>query len=82
MDEIFLENCPFCGGEAFICGEEVTDFVRGEWAPESRKEFWVQTHCWPTCIYGNTHARAFGVIGGIKYRTPEAAVEAWNRRSK
>ena len=75
-----LKPCPFCGGEAYICGEEITDYCKGVWAPASRKEYWVQTHCWPTCLWGNTRSHAFGIIGGIRDTSEEAAAEAWNRR--
>ena len=34
-----LKPCPFCGGEAYICGEEITDYCKGVWAPASRKEY-------------------------------------------
>ena len=76
-----LEPCPFCGGKANLYGGKILDYINGEWAEKTHSEFWVQTSCWSWCIFGNLRARAYGVLGGICYRTPEAAVRAWNRRA-
>lgn len=76
-----LLNCPFCGGEAYICGDRYRQYFDGEWYEEEGERYWVQTRCKINCIYGNTQAKAFGVVGGIEYTTPEAAAEAWNRRA-
>lgn len=79
MDKPKLKPCPFCGGEAVLYGQEIRDYVNGEWAKLSRKEYWVKTHCDIICVYGMTAGKAFGIYNGIHYRTPEAAAEAWNR---
>ena len=79
---IKLKPCPFCGGKASIYGGEIRDYVNGEWAEETHPEFWVQTNCLPSCVFGNIRAHAYGVLGGICYSTPEAAAREWNRRSK
>ena len=80
MAELQLKSCPFCGGEAYVCGEEVRDYVKGNWAKERRKEYWISAHHAMTCLFGNTQARAFGIVGGIRYTSEEAAAKAWNRR--
>lgn len=77
-----LKPCPFCGGEAYICGAEVTDYYMGTWAPKSRKEYWVQTHCSPTCLWGMVRSRAFGTIGGVRYGSEMNAARVWNRRAE
>lgn len=76
-----LKPCPFCGGKANLYGCEKRDYVNGKWATDTHKEFWVQPQCLPSCDFGNIHARAYGVLGGITYSTPEAAAGAWNRRA-
>ena len=80
-NKIELKPCPFCGGNAYICGQEVRDYFNGDWAKQSRNAYWVRTRCKINCIYGNTSAKAFGIVGGIRYKTPEAAAEAWNTRT-
>lgn len=81
-NQIELKPCPFCGGKAVLYGQEIRDCVNGERAKLLRKEYWVKTHCDITCIYAMTAGRAFGIYDGIHYRTPEAAAEAWNRRTE
>lgn len=81
MAELQLKSCPFCGREAFICGEEVKDYVNGNWARASRKEYWVTSHHDLNCIFGMIQSRAFGIVGGIRYTSEEAAAKAWNRRA-
>lgn len=82
MANMLLKPCPFCGGMAYLYGEEIRDYVNGSWAEKSRKEYWVSPNCWPSCDLGNTHARAFGVFDGIRYTSPKAAAEAWNKRAE
>ena len=81
MNEVKLKPCPFCGGEAVLYGQEIRDFANVEWAKESRNEYWVRTQCKILCIYGITAGRAFKLCDGIHFRTPEAAIKAWNRRT-
>lgn len=76
-----LKPCPFCGKMPKMFGAEIRDFVDGEWAQATRREFWVKPFCNIACTLGKAHSRAYGVIGGIMYKTPEAAAEAWNRRA-
>ena len=77
-----LKPCPFCGEIPAMYGRKRRDYVNGEWAKEAGKEFWVKPRCVPSCILGNMHSRAYGVIGGMEYTSPEAAAKAWNRRSE
>lgn len=81
MTDIELKPCPFCGHIPVIYGVEIKDFVNGAWAATGRKEYWVQPRCEIPCLYGNTHAKAFGIVGGIHYTSIDAAVTAWNRRT-
>lgn len=76
-----LKPCPFCGKMPHLFGSRRRDYIDGEWAEGEAEEYWVEPFCAITCIFGNTHARAFGVIDGITFDTPEAAVKAWNRRA-
>ena len=78
---IELKPCPFCGGIPVMYGRERRDYVNGEWADATGKEFWVKPRCRMTCMLGNMHSHAYGVVGGIEYNTPEAAAAAWNRRA-
>lgn len=74
-----LKPCPFCGGMPNIYGQEIRDYVNGEWAKATRKEYWIQPFCYPSCHYGNIHASRYGVVGGQRYISPDAAVRAWNK---
>ena len=80
-NKIELKPCPFCGGKAVLYGQEIRDFVNGVWAKNSRKEYWVRAHCDITCIYAMTAGRSLQICDGIRFRTPEAAAEAWNCRA-
>lgn len=82
MNEIYLEPCPFCGQVPHMYGRRRRDYVDGEWAKAEAEEYWVKPFCMPWCYLGNVNARAFGVIGGMRYNTPEAAAKAWNRRTE
>lgn len=86
-----LKPCPFCGGIPIIYGRERRDYVdpvdedikketNDGWAKGTAKEFWVQPRCYPSCYYGNIHARLYGIVGGQCYISKEAAAKAWNRR--
>lgn len=74
--------CPFCGEVPDLYGWEVRDYVNGEWAEMTRKEYWVQTNCLPSCLMGNMQATAYGIVGGIRYVSEEAAIKAWNKRAR
>lgn len=80
MSEVKLKPCPFCGRIPNLYGQEIRDYVNGEWAEQLRKEYWVQTQCLPTCLMGNMQVNAFGVIGGIRHISEKAAIKAWNTR--
>ena len=80
MNKVKLKPCPLCGRIPNLYGQEVRDYVNGEWAEQSRKEYWVQTQCLLNCLIGNMRAKAFGIIGGIRYTSEKAAIEAWNTR--
>lgn len=89
---IKLKPCPFCGGTPKLYGRERRDYVEDEramlegyvdengWALKTAKEFWVQPFCRLGCLLGGTYSHAFGIVGGPKYITPEAAAKAWNKR--
>lgn len=80
MNEVKLKPCPFCGRIPNLYGQEVRDYVNGEWAELSRKEYWVQTQCRLGCLIGNMQAKAYGIIGGARYMNENAAIKAWNAR--
>lgn len=75
-----IKPCPFCGGEPNVYGQEIRDYVNGEWAKETRKEYWIQPFCHMTCMFAMLRSTAYGVIGGVRYTSPEAAIKAWNKR--
>ena len=76
--KIEIRPCKFCGFIPKLFGREIRDYVDGEWAEKTRKEYWIQPFCWVGCEYGNMHANKFGVIGGTRYISEEAAIKAWN----
>lgn len=80
MSEVKLKPCPFCGQIPNLYGQEVRDYANGEWAEQSRKEYWVQPRCLITCLIGDMRVKAFGVIGGVRYMSANAAIKAWNTR--
>ena len=80
MSKVKLKPCPFCGKIPNLYGQEVRDYVNGEWTEMSRKEYWVQTQCSITCLMGIARAKAYGVIGGTRYTSENAAIKAWNTR--
>lgn len=78
-----LKSCPFCGSMPKVFGEKVNaQYADGEWIETEITTYFVQPFCLPWCPYGNVHARAFGVVGGTRYTTSEAAIKAWNRRAE
>lgn len=75
-----VKPCPFCGETPKVFGRKRRDYVDGIWAEKEGEEYWVKPMCLPVCFLGNTHAHAFGIVDGMKYNTPEAAIKAWNNR--
>lgn len=94
MQRVNLKPCPFCGIVPRMFGQEVRDYIQPEteeeeneltdngWAKKSRKEFWIYPRCFIGCEYGSAHASAYPVTQGRKYKTPEAAAKAWNKRAE
>lgn len=81
MEKIKLLPCPFCGGEAKMCGREFTEFYDGEWSEKPKKEFWVLAFHAITCVMGSACSLAYGSVGGAAYVSEEAAANAWNTRA-
>lgn len=90
---ISLKPCPFCGQVPVLYGRERRDYVQpttkeiaemtdNGWAKGTAKEYWIQPRCAIGCLYGSTHATAYGIVGGVYYTTKEAAATAWNERWK
>lgn len=76
-----IKGCPFCGELPWVMGRKRIDYVDGVWAEAYGEEYWIQTKCRLGCLMGSMQSCAFGVIGGVNYKTPEAAVKAWNARA-
>ena len=80
MDEK-LKPCPFCGNPPKLYGKKIRE-IDGETMmvmPE-RTEWEVVPHCQISCVLGYAFAKAYGIHGVGGYKTPEAAIKAWNRR--
>lgn len=76
-----LKPCPFCGNLPKLFGKKIRE-IDGETMkvmPE-RTEWEVVPYCQITCVLGNAFAAAYGIHGAGGYKTPEAAIKAWNRR--
>lgn len=79
MGKIKLKPCPLCNQMPKVYGQEIRDYAEGEWAKKTRKEYWIQPSCHPSCIVGNTHANKYGVIGGLRFISEESAIKYWNK---
>ena len=64
MEELKIKPCPFCGGKADV-------LERYRKGTPNRKMFWVEC---TSCGISQAHHDLSG------YRTPNKAVERWNRR--
>lgn len=76
-----LKPCPFCGNFPRLFGKKIRE-IDGETMkvmPE-RTEWGIVPFCQITCILGHAFSAAYGIHGGGGYKTPEAAIKAWNRR--
>lgn len=75
-----IKPCPFCGETPKVYGRKNRDYVDGIWGDIEGDEYWVRPQCLPMCFLGRIYSIAFGLLDGIKYQTPEAAIKAWNKR--
>lgn len=76
-----LKPCPFCGNRPKLYGMKIRE-IDGETMkvmPE-RTEWHVVTFCEITCVLGRAFSAAYGIKGDGGYKTPEAAIKAWNKR--
>ena len=76
-----LKPCPFCGKYPKLYGKQIRE-IDGETMkvmPE-RTEWEVVTFCEMTCVLGRALSAAYGIHGDGGYKTPEAAIMAWNKR--
>ena len=77
-----LKPCPFCGIPPRLYGKKIRE-IDGETMevmPE-RTEWEIVPYCQITCVLGYAFSEAYGINGAGGYKTPEAAIKAWNRRS-
>lgn len=70
-----LKTCPFCNGEAELCGKETLEFFNGEWSKKPKQGWYILCKHRVSCIM----AQSIG-FQSATFVTPEAAVKAWNRR--
>lgn len=78
-----LKPCPFCGNLPKLFGKKIRE-IDGETMkvmPE-RTEWEVVPFCEITCILGSAFSTAYGIHGASGFKTPEAAIRAWNRRDE
>lgn len=77
-----LKPCPFCGNPPKLFGKKIRE-IDGETMkvyPE-RTEWKIVPFCQITCLLGQVFSSAYGLHGGDGgYKTPEAAINAWNKR--
>lgn len=71
-----LKPCPFCNGEAELCGRETREFFDGEWSKKPKQGWYILCKHRITCIM----AQSIG-FQSATFVTPEAAVKGWNRRN-
>ena len=77
-----LKPCPFCGNSPKLFGKKIRE-IDGETMevmPE-RTEWEVVPFCQITCVLGHAFSAAYGIHGAGGYKTPKAAIKAWNRRA-
>ena len=75
---IELKPCACCGQIPRLFGRETRDYVNGKWSEYTRKYFWAQPFCYPSCEVGNMYSKKYGAIGGPSRNSEKEAIEYWN----